>query len=191
MRAGNIDTDQLGMRLLDYAKNAAPFSARGILGELFPYIFDASKRMSTHAISKWLLGAHKVKLSATAIANALKKPEKHLEYFASRAEEIAQTVSDYSGVPIFDLLNPINEASSQRVRQEADKQNLLDAKNAIRNIRYQMSVASLDDCWHCFSRQLRMECIPYLKCVQEAVGTTKQRNVRKTKKPKKEAANGK
>jgi hypothetical protein len=69
------------------------FSAqRGLINEMFPYIYEASKRMSSRAISRWL-DANKVKLSAATIAKALRNPEPYWQEVLDEIEPAAWTVA--------------------------------------------------------------------------------------------------
>ena len=68
----------VGEELVRYAAEVAEFSAqRGLVDELFPYIYQASKRMSTRAISRFLKEEQGIKLSAVTIAKALKVADKY------------------------------------------------------------------------------------------------------------------
>jgi hypothetical protein len=49
--------------------------------ELFPFIFEASQRMSARAISRFLLEEQGVKLSAVTITKALNDPKKSWNAF--------------------------------------------------------------------------------------------------------------
>ncbi|MCG3149375.1 MAG: hypothetical protein PCFJNLEI_02835 [Verrucomicrobiae bacterium] len=79
-KAGNsspTSLTQVGVSLLNYAKEAEFTARRGAVDDLFPFIYQASKRMSARAICRWLLDAHKVKLSAATIAKALREEERY------------------------------------------------------------------------------------------------------------------
>src|ERR1039457_7248774 len=66
---------ELGSKLVEEAQLNEEFSfQRGLINELFPYIFEASKRMSSRGISRWL-EANGTKLSAATIAKALRNPQ--------------------------------------------------------------------------------------------------------------------
>jgi hypothetical protein len=95
---------EIGAGLLEYAEQEAEFSARGLLGELFPYIFQASRRMSARAISRWLAEGPKVKLSAVSIAKALRNPEKYWEEFADFVEPQARIVENALDWPMEEFL---------------------------------------------------------------------------------------
>jgi hypothetical protein len=82
----------IGESLLEAAKTN--FSARGVLTPLFPYIHEAAKSMSARAISRWLLSAHKVKVSDVTISKALRDPDRHWEAFAKYIEPWARTVEN-------------------------------------------------------------------------------------------------
>lgn len=63
-----------------------------ILTELFPYVFEASKRMSTRAICRWLEESHGIKISQPTISRALRNPEKYWQPFAELMEPHARIV---------------------------------------------------------------------------------------------------
>ncbi len=66
---------ELGSKLVEEARLNEEFSFhRGLINELFPYIFEASKRMSSRGISRWLQ-ENGTKLSAATIAKALRNPQ--------------------------------------------------------------------------------------------------------------------
>lgn len=68
----------IGANLIEHAEEA-PISTRGIINELFPYIYVASKRMGTRAISEWLDKEQNIQLSHVTIYKALKNSEVHLK----------------------------------------------------------------------------------------------------------------
>jgi len=96
--------EQIGSELVDFAKEKET-SIRGLVTELFPFIYTASKRMSTRAISKYLLESQNVKLSAATIAKALREPEKHVEAFADKVEPYARRVSNAWNLTILEVLD--------------------------------------------------------------------------------------
>ena len=67
----------IGKALVEQAENK-PSSARGMVDELFPYIYAASTRMSARAISRWLEEKQQVKLSYTTVSKVLKEADERL-----------------------------------------------------------------------------------------------------------------
>jgi hypothetical protein len=63
-----------------------------ILTELFPYVFEASKRMSTREISRWLEESHGIKMSQPTVSRALRNPDKYWQTFAESMEPHARIV---------------------------------------------------------------------------------------------------
>ena len=90
----NVELSEVGCNLRKYAETEAEFSARGVIYELFPYIYMASKRMSTRAISRWLKDTHKIKLSPVTIAKALRESDKYWKAFFKTIEPAAQIFGD-------------------------------------------------------------------------------------------------
>jgi hypothetical protein len=80
-----------------------------MLTELFPYIYEASRRMSTRAIGRWLEESHGIKMSQTTISRALRNPEKFWTPFAESIEPYARKVEQAVEVSLSDLM------TSQRV----------------------------------------------------------------------------
>jgi len=69
----------IGKALVEQAENK-PSSARGMVDELFPYIYAASeRRMSARAISRWLEEKQQVKLSYTTISKVLKEADERMQ----------------------------------------------------------------------------------------------------------------
>ena len=98
---------EIGNDLKIYAENDAEFSARGVIDELFPSIYMASKRMSTRAISRWLQENHKIKLSAVTIAKALRESDKHWEEYFEAIDPSAQIFGNAHDASMTDfLMNP-------------------------------------------------------------------------------------
>jgi hypothetical protein len=66
---------ELGAKLVRDSKLNEEFSAqRGLVNQLFPFIYEASKRMSSRAICRWL-EANDTKLSVATVARALREPQ--------------------------------------------------------------------------------------------------------------------
>lgn len=84
------EIQDIGKQLVEYSQDSAAFSAqRGILDDLFPYIFEASKRMSLRAIGRWLQSEHQITISATSLAKAMRNAHK---YWIQNLEEIEPSV---------------------------------------------------------------------------------------------------
>ena len=85
----NNSFKELGAKLVEDARLNEEFSAqRGLINELFPYIYEASKRMSSRAISRWL-EANGTKLSPATVAKALRNPD---PYWQEIFDEIEPSV---------------------------------------------------------------------------------------------------
>jgi hypothetical protein len=103
---------ELGSELVENSRLADEFSAqRGLINELFPYVYEASKRMSSRAISRWL--AEKgVKLGPATIAKALRNPEPYWQELADEIEPAARLFSDAHDIALRDVLTNGDAASS-------------------------------------------------------------------------------
>jgi len=84
----------IGRQLVEHAEQMETFNARrGIVEELFPYIFEASKRMSLRGISRWLAAEQKIRLSPQAIAKAMRDPGKYWVRMLEAVEPALRIVS--------------------------------------------------------------------------------------------------
>ena len=99
----DFDISEIGASLVTHSQEQE-ISGRGLVSSLFPYIYTASKRMSTRAISAFLQEEHGVKLSAVTIAKALREPEKHAAVAVDRIEPAARVVAAAQGADVEELL---------------------------------------------------------------------------------------
>jgi hypothetical protein len=86
------------------ASENADFSARGVLGRIFPGIVAASSRMSTRAISRWLAENHGIKVSDVTVGKALRNPDRHWDEFLDTLEPYAFRIEEATGVGIESFL---------------------------------------------------------------------------------------
>jgi hypothetical protein len=91
----SVSLIDVGQKLVGHSK-AAEFTAnRGLVVELFPFIFEASERMSARAISRFLLEQQNIKLSAVTITKALNEPTKSWISFFESVEPSAKVVAKW------------------------------------------------------------------------------------------------
>ncbi len=82
---------QVGKGLVEHAAELECHGQYGIMDELFPYVFEASKRMSLREICRWIEGRG-VKVSAMALSKALRQPVKYWGRFIESIEPSARVV---------------------------------------------------------------------------------------------------
>jgi len=66
----------VGQKLVGHSKSAEFTANRGLVVELFPFIFEASERMSARAVCRFLQEAQNIRLSAVTITKALNDPKR-------------------------------------------------------------------------------------------------------------------
>ncbi len=80
----SVSLIEIGQKLVGHSKSAEFTASRGLVVELFPFIFEASGRMSARAISRFLQEEQNIKLSSVTITRALNDPKKSwLSFFAT------------------------------------------------------------------------------------------------------------
>ena len=107
----------IGRQLVECAEHSETFSARrGIVEELFPFIFEASKRMSLRAISRWLAAEHQIRVSPQAIAKAMRDPGKYWVRALEGIEPAVRVVAlahDIAPAQILDEPNALEYAQAR------------------------------------------------------------------------------
>lgn len=93
-----------GQKLLAHSK-ATEFTAnRGLVIDMFPFIYAASERMSAKAISEFLEKEQKIKLSSVTINKALRDPAKSWNQFFDLIEPDAHIFAKDYGDPLGKIL---------------------------------------------------------------------------------------
>jgi len=85
----------IGLKLVGHSRETEFSANRGLVIELFPFIFEASHRMSARAISRFLLEEQDVKLSAVTITKALNDPKKSWNAFFDIIEPSARVIAKW------------------------------------------------------------------------------------------------
>ena len=94
----------IGLKLVGHSKSTEFTANRGLVIELFPFIFEASQRMSARAISRFLLDEQGVKLSGVTITKALNDPKKSWNAFFDTIEPSARVIANWVKLETLDFL---------------------------------------------------------------------------------------
>jgi hypothetical protein len=89
------DATNIGLKLVGHSKSTEFTANRGLVIELFPFVFEASQRMSARAISRFLQEEQGVKLSAVTITKALNDPKKSWNSFFDTIEPWARIIAEW------------------------------------------------------------------------------------------------
>ncbi len=100
----SLDVAEVGQKLVGHSKSTEFTANRGLVIELFPFIFEASERMSARAISRYLAEEQNIKLSAVTITKALKDPKRSWISFFGEIEGAATTIAKWHRRPSFEFL---------------------------------------------------------------------------------------
>lgn len=95
---------EAGQRLLAHSKSAEFTAKRGLVVELFPFLFGAAQRMSARAISRFLQKEQGIKLSSVTINKALKDPAKNWNLYFDMVEPAARVWAREAKKPMGDFL---------------------------------------------------------------------------------------
>ena len=153
----------IGNELIEYAEHEAEFSAqRGLLDELFPFIYVASKRMSLRAICRWLEERNRIQISPNAVSKAMRNQETYWSRLVGDVAPAARTfAAAHNAQPLnvldneeyFERLEPsapsITATDSQGAEREFDQ--VASAAGMIRNRWFAMPTEARDQCWRHFA----------------------------------------
>jgi hypothetical protein len=93
-----------GQKLFAHSKAAEFTAKRGLVVELFPFIYGAGDRMSAKAISEFLEKEQHIKLSSVTINKALRDPAKNWNQFFDLVEPAARLYAKDYGLPMKEIL---------------------------------------------------------------------------------------
>lgn len=81
-----VSLTDVGQKLVGHSKSAEFTANRGLVVELFPFIFEAADRMSARAIGRFLQEEQNIRLSAVTITKAINDPKKYWVSFFDTLE---------------------------------------------------------------------------------------------------------
>ena len=149
------DFKDIGKELVQASKES--LSARGIVAELFPYIYEASKRMSARSISRWLEDTQNIKLSHVSISKALKNADEHFEAILDNVWPAAKLIGEIFNETPLEVLYPKNAANP-------DLWNITELPSADEEFNDQRdALIKLRDEWFALPVRVREQCIRFLK----------------------------
>lgn len=150
----------IGNALVNHAKEHGRPSRLPLTTQLFPYIFLASRRMSTRQISNWLKEEMKVELSAQMIVKALKNPDQHLKRLATFVQPLAvflaQVSQQYNAA---DFL--FHYAEDEKTVFSVFKQDEDQFGNRSRSEEVLQAIASFSETWDQIPFEVKCMCRPH------------------------------
>jgi hypothetical protein len=147
----------VGQKLLDHSKQAK-FTARGVVVELFPFIYGASERMSARDIGRFLEKEQGGKLSSVTITRALKDPGKTWNLFFDKIEPSARIYAKGERAPMKDFL------FREKYLLEPVKSRILDAAiHALYSKKVAEATSVLRDKWYAIDWEIRLKARPYIE----------------------------
>lgn len=99
-----VNASDVGLKLVGHSRLTEFTAHRGLVIELFPFVVEASQRMSARAISRFLLEEQGVKLSAVTITKALNDPKRSWNAFFDMIEPSAKVIAEWWKTESLDFL---------------------------------------------------------------------------------------
>jgi hypothetical protein len=163
----DLDVADIGSDLVEASQLTAQ-SPGEVLEELFPYVYDASRRMSTRAISAWLKENHGIQISQPTISRALRKGEKYWQGFADFIEPWARRVEAEVDSVMDDFL--FEDDVFKYMVEQIPPSNAFEegSDEAVRYREFEDAVSILERKWFTLSLETRLLCRRYFGEAQEA-----------------------
>ena len=165
----------IGESLLSFSEERESAVRRGLVVELFPYIYQAAEGMSARAISRFLADKHGVKVSAVTVAKALAESSRSWNLYFDRIEPFAQVFARGArNMKLMDFLfdtKQFDELSKQwPIEAYKEKWWNLKALGQIK-IADEEAVAVLRERWFAIPEEIRKKARPFLKSRLKVAGS--------------------
>ena len=149
--------EAIGQSLARHSMSAEFSAHRGVVESLFPYIVQASARMSVRAIGRFLQQQHNVKVSYVTIGRALRNPKKYWNLYFDGIEPAARIYAKAQGIALTDFLfnETFPKAAQNRLVRAAVK--------AFVEAEVQQAVNVLRNKWFCIDIAIRLNARPHLE----------------------------
>lgn len=156
-QASSESVAAIGQDLVAHSKSSDLVRTRGLVVELFPYIFWAHEQMSARAISQYLKDKKGIKLSAVTITKALNDPRKSWNQFFDTIEQYVKTYEDWDkSQPREDFL--YDDKGFKKL--EFPGSDIL--RKALINFEVSRAVNALREKWFSIDLGVRIKARPYL-----------------------------
>lgn len=144
-----------GRDLAEFAYQIPEDLARSRSEILFPFIYIASKKMSSRAISRWLTEEKGVDFSAASVAKLLRESARYFQFIVDRVQPLAEHIAAQVGVDAETLLfTPFGTDLAEKGLREDFP--------GVEAFAYSGRVLSeLHDEWFDLDEEIRFRCKPY------------------------------
>ena len=157
----------IGHTLVEHAHKLNLEEKRGLLTELFPYIYEASSRMSARSISKFLLEKFQTKMSAVSIAKAISDPQRYWNRYFDVIEPIAKNFeqgSYHTPMSVFLFDDKKFDEMTKKLPFRAYEGHWLALKALCRiTVEDEQAANILREKWVCISIEIRLKARPFIE----------------------------
>jgi len=156
----------VGQKLVGHSKSAEFTANRGLVVQLFPFIFEASERMSARAVSRFLEADQNIRLSAVTITKALKEPKKSWISFFETLEPHATISARWFRPASFKYLFWSKSEYETRIMPDADNKITRALSRGVRALLQPQRVEAdkvLMEKWFTIGMGTRLKARPYLE----------------------------
>ena len=158
----------IGADLLSHAQEFGEPNRLPLITQLFPFLFPASRRLTTREMSAWLEKKKGVKLSGPMISKGLQRPELHLRRIAEHVQPLAAYIAAAHGLSAEGLLfgeDPVTGESGLEHFGES-----LDAASENFSDGVREAYQILVDSWKPIPEEVKFMCRRYFNFAESVTG---------------------
>ncbi len=144
-----------GRDLVEHAHKIPEEDARSRSETLFPFVYLASKKMSSRSISRWLSEEKGIDFSAASVAKLLRESARYFRLITDRVQPLAEHISAQVGVnPDALLFTPYGEEIVESdLRANFAGEEAIDYTDRV--------LSELHEEWFSLDEEIRFRCKPY------------------------------
>jgi len=162
----NERISSIGSDLLNHAEEFGEPIRLSLTTQLFPYLFLASRKMTTREMSEWLEKTKGVKLSFVAIAKGLKRPELHLKRIAEFVQFPATYLAAVYNLSAEGLLFGDNPHTGQTAIQELSEEIFHSPDGASSSVT--SALETLESVWAPIPQEVKYMCRRFFDFTEDA-----------------------
>ena len=158
----------IGADLLSHAQENGEPNRLPLITQLFPFLFPASRRLTTREMSAWLEKEKGVKLSGPMISKGLQRPELHLRRIAEHVQPLAAYIAAAHGLDAERLLFDGDTEAEESYFQTFGRQVADDSERFSAGVHEAYDI--LAESWEPIPEEVKFMCRRYFNFAESATG---------------------
>ncbi|MBG1267251.1 hypothetical protein [Nostoc sp. WHI] len=158
------DLSKIGIELIEASKEVERKPGE-VLQEIFPFVYEASRRMSAREISKWLQDKYDIQISQPTLSRALKDPKQFWDGYTETIEPVARRIASSLGINIKSVLFNLGQEDDMAFHEAMQDAKHKLSKSELKDV--EDGLVFLREKWFVLSDGTRRDCSPFFDEAQE------------------------